>query len=544
VVLTDRDAGYAAGREIELVRKILVLMIALALSFGAGILIVYSGKIDVTKVRNFLQYNPLFTSHVEVLQTGTIETNQLTLNVESFAVPALIAGFDSGGGAIIERDGGVAILTRMGKFYSFKDGQISQLAPLLANNNDSYEAFARAGGYYPGPGSNLGYAGLGMRDHDLLQMQDGTLLASQTYWKTESNCAVVRVMRLENTEWKQVAETSPCIGLSDKKGKPFAGHQAGGRMIELQPGKVLLTTGDFKHDGSSREAIVNGTDVDYGKTLLVDVATGAIQVYSSGHRSPQGLMKDHFGRVWSTVHGPVGGDELNLIQEHADYGWPRVTLGMDCEECDWQLNGRHDGFQQPVFSWVPSIGTSNLIEVIGFARSWDGDFLVASLKGESLRRLRIHDGRVQFDEAILIGDRIRDMIQLENHKIVLWTDSGHLIFLSARTDPAASDVIAARYSPELRTIVAECRACHSLDPGKVPIEKIGLWGVVGRSRAATAYPNYSEALKQVGGSWSESSLDEFLKSPQEVIKGTTMTYAGVPDANLRAELVMFLAELK
>jgi aldose sugar dehydrogenase len=267
-------------------------------------------------------------------------------------------------------------------------------------------------------------------------------------------------------------------------------------------------------------------------------------LYSRGHRNPQGLLRDSLGRVWSTEHGPIGGDELNLIRHGADYGWPRATLGRDCTTCDWQQDGRHVGFEQPVFAWVPSIGVSNLIEVKGFDKAWDGDLLLASLKGEALRRLRVQDGRVQFDEPIAIGDRIRDIAQLADHRIALWTDSGHLMFIRAITEASPAEALLAGYPEPVRALAQDCLACHSFDAGRPRAGAIGLWEIAGRAIAATDFADYSPALRNAGGTWDAAALDAFLTDPQGAVPGTTMAYAGIKDAAIRAELIRFLTSLK
>ena len=75
------------------------------------------------------------------------------------------------------------------------------------------------------------------------------------------------------------------------------------------------------------------------------------------------------GELISTEHGPRGGDELNIIKSGRNYGWPEVTLGTQYLSYSWPYNkkqGRHEGFESPIFSWSPSIAVSNLIEVRDF----------------------------------------------------------------------------------------------------------------------------------------------------------------------------------
>src|SRR5262249_9730824 len=156
------------------------------------------------------------------------------------------------------------------------------------------------------------------------------------------------------------------------------------------------------------------------------------KLVSMGHRNPQGLVVSKTGELFSTEHGPSGGDELNLISEGANYGWPNVTLGTEYNAYNWKegLQGRHTGYQLPIFGWVPSIAVSNLIQVDKFNDRWDGDLLVASLKSLSIFRLRLDGTKVIYSEPIWLGQRIRDVTQISTGTIVLWTDDAQLLFIS------------------------------------------------------------------------------------------------------------------
>ena len=193
---------------------------------------------------------------------------------------------------------------------------------------------------------------------------------------------------------------------------------------------IYLTVGVYKigNDGPAQDF-----QSQFGKIFEIDVVSGQSHMLSMGHRNPQGLTFSTSGNLWSTEHGPAGGDELNLIKSGVNYGWPKVTLGTDYNSYKWNDNGivgNHDGYQQPVFAWVPSIGISNLLEVKGFDKRWDGDLLVTSLKAQTLFRLRLNHDRVVYSEPIWIGQRLRDIAQLEDGTIALWTDDSQILFLS------------------------------------------------------------------------------------------------------------------
>jgi glucose/arabinose dehydrogenase len=145
-------------------------------------------------------------------------------------------------------------------------------------------------------------------------------------------------------------------------------------------------------------------------------------IWSYGHRNPQGLAMDaRDGTLYSTEHGPRGGDELNLIKPGANYGWPIVTLGMNYSGMPMSYRGpdgketlsvtEKEGIEQPIAYWVPSIAVCGLDFYTGdkFPK-WKNDLLVGALAQQEIRRLRIVDKKVVSQEIILkdIG-RVRDV---------------------------------------------------------------------------------------------------------------------------------------
>ena len=166
------------------------------------------------------------------------------------------------------------------------------------------------------------------------------IYATHHFWNTGQRCFVLRVSYLEGTReqildangalaWRTLYETSPCLTLNTEgpRGVRFEGLESGGRMVMLNENELLLSVGDHAFDGVNRSvALPQDRSNSYGKILRIELDTGAAEVYSSGHRNPEGLYVDPHGAIWETEHGPRGGDEINLIREGVDYGWPAVTL--------------------------------------------------------------------------------------------------------------------------------------------------------------------------------------------------------------------------
>ena len=531
------------------------LLLLIMLVFG-----VYTGWLSPEKVRRLVKYNPIATSTLPITSSTTFETNFYRFVRQEIALGAMGQGLETGGGAITETQHGILVSDKSGQFFFVDwtnngEPRLRRASTFIDINQEGFERDASARGYAVKPGTNIGYAGLGMRVHDLLLLSDQKhLLASFTRWNDQGSCAelIFSIASFDPSSnppstgpWREIFKTTPCLKLGPQKNKPFAGHQAGGRMVELNNGQILITVGDFKNDGDKRSITTADLTNSYGKTHLIDLNSGQIQKnYTIGHRNPQGLTLRRNGEIWLTEHGPTGGDEINQIFPGVDYGWPRVTLGKDCNGCDWQTEGRHDGFRKPRWAFLPSIGIGNLIEVSNFAPLWDGDLLVSSLKGETLYRIRLDGNRPIYASPITIGERIRDITQLKNGTIVLWTDTGKLIYIKRMEGTAQADSLTTRLPEPVKQIVQDCKTCHIFNPGKAQQGQLSLWGIVGRPIGSKSDFEYSPALNSSDGNWTPSKLDKFLESPGTAVPGTSMAYSGIPDPENRKTLIEFLRKLK
>ena len=174
-------------------------------------------------------------------------------------------------------------------------------------------------------------------------------------------------------------------------------------------------------------------NTSYGKILLID-PSGRATPFSIGNRNPQGLAIDSQGHVWSTEHGPEGGDELNLIVEGGNYGWPLASYGVDygAERWPFAVNEKNHGeHREPAHAWVPSIGVSQLLQITSSSLPrWSGDLIVASLQAGRLFRIRTSGERVIYVESMDISVRIRDLAEARDGRIVLWNDDGQVVTLA------------------------------------------------------------------------------------------------------------------
>jgi glucose/arabinose dehydrogenase/protein-S-isoprenylcysteine O-methyltransferase Ste14 len=354
---------------------------------------------------------------------------------------------------------------------------------------------------------------------------DGRLLATYANWDPAEDCYTLRLAEADFDgstvgAWTVRFESRPCVELSAMS------NESGGRIAVLDPSHILVTVGTFAHTWTEE-------DVDYGKIFRLDRETWHREVYSRGHRNPQGLLVTG-GVVWSTEHGPDGGDELNLIESGLDYGWPFVSYGTDYGTKTLALGGTpgdHSGFEEPFHAWLPSVGISNLISVAdGIFPLWEDDLLIGSLgglgTGRSIFRLRLLDGRTITAERIPTGSTVRDLAQLPQGPLVLWDGSG-LIQVIRPADH----------------VFAHCTGCHAVRDG---VHGIGpnLWGIVGSPVARHTDYEYSAAMRRYGRTWTTPRLDRFLQSPSDEIPGTTMEHDGIDDPVERAEIIKFLTEIR
>lgn len=134
-------------------------------------------------------------------------------------------------------------------------------------------------------------------------------------------------------------------------------------------------------------------------------------VWTLGHRNPQGVAVDtRSGEIYSTEHGPRGGDEFNLLRKGANYGWPLVSFGMNYNGTPVTALTEKEGIEPPLHHWTPSIGACGLAFYDGDRfPEWKHDFFAGGLRGE-LHRLRLQNGMITEDEVVLEGEgRVRDV---------------------------------------------------------------------------------------------------------------------------------------
>lgn len=156
-------------------------------------------------------------------------------------------------------------------------------------------------------------------------------------------------------------------------------------------------------------------------------------IWSRGHRSPQGLEVSPLNdQLWSTEHGPRGGDELNIIESGGNYGWPLHSLGINYSGSEVNFGRdeleffRIEDIEMPIVDFTPSPAVSSFIFYQGDAfPEWKNDVLMGTLKSRELFRIRL-DGRRAIEQEILLDDfaRVRDIESGVDGEIFLLLEHG------------------------------------------------------------------------------------------------------------------------
>lgn len=195
-------------------------------------------------------------------------------------------------------------------------------------------------------------------------------------------------------------------------------HHYGNRIVFDQKGYLYFSIGDRgmqdqaqdpkRPNGKIHRIYPDGKVPDDNPFRKEGLAT----LYTLGNRNPQGLSVHPLSdEVWSVEHGPLGGDELNLIQMGTNYGWPVITYGSNYNGVPVSDFTRKEGYAQPALYWKPSIAVCGMEFYQGEAfPRWKNKLLVTALKFEEVILLDIVEDRVMHQEVLLKNfGRVRDV---------------------------------------------------------------------------------------------------------------------------------------
>jgi len=312
-----------------------------------------------------------------------------------------------------EQPWGMVFLADGGLLFTEKEGGLKYLAP-------GGSAAAPVTGLPPALVADQGgYLGLAL-DPDFAASR--LVYVSLSSGTPEANSTLVVRGRLsaDHTALENVEE----LFRSDLRDTTY---HYGSRLAFGNDGTLFVTIGEgYKYMEQSQDP-----KTTHGKIVRInpdgsipadnpfaDGAAGNPAVWSYGHRNAQGLYYDTVsGTLWATEHGPKGGDELNIITRGANYGWPKVTYGVNYDGTVITPETEAEGITPPETYWVPSIAPSGLTMLTSDVYpGWKGDLFLGGMNGPSglvLVRIDLEGGKVVGKEDLLreANQSFRDVVQ-------------------------------------------------------------------------------------------------------------------------------------
>jgi glucose/arabinose dehydrogenase len=287
----------------------------------------------------------------------------------------------------------------------------------------------------------------------------------------------------------------------------------GGALLFDHQGYLYISTGDRSvRSNAQHPSLLTGKIIRLnddgsipddnpfvGKSGGVDPA-----IYALGVRNPQGLVQDSAtGSIYETEHGPMGGDEINLIEAGKNYGWPIITYGLNYTYRLIGEGSEKEGYEQPLFYYLPSVAVSPIEIYRGdMFREWHGDLLVGALKGAAISKLDLVNGRIQSEYKILgnLESRIRDIKVAPDSSIWVLLQTGSIYRLSREDNPVQKAAVIGQRSGET-IYLSICSSCHSQDAPDAPqISKGADW---------------TERLQKPRGELYRNSIDGFNSMPEK-----------------------------
>jgi glucose/arabinose dehydrogenase len=260
-----------------------------------------------------------------------------------------------------------------------------------------------------------------------------------------NNVAVARA-RLEAGELPKDLPKLDNVSIIFRQKGPAGFANVACRIVQASDGNLFVTLGD--HFGAKEMA--QTLDNHIGKIVRIRPdgsvppdnpfvnRKGALpEIWAYGLRNAEGLaFNPADGKLWEQEHGPMGGDEINIIEKGKNYGWPVVSYGVNYDGSIVGTGKKEaPGLQSPLWHWTPSIAPSGMAFYTGdLFPAWKGSLFNGALKFKFLSRLSLKGDTAAKEERMLQGldERIRDVRQGPDGALYLLTDnsSGRILRVS------------------------------------------------------------------------------------------------------------------
>ncbi|MDD3787936.1 MAG: PQQ-dependent sugar dehydrogenase [Petrimonas sp.] len=320
----------------------------------------------------------------------------------NFVIDTVVTGLEVPWGLAFLPNGDLLISERKGTLHTFSNGKLSApiegLPPIMAVGQGGLLDLALHPDYDKNGWIYISYSALDTKSEKRIG-STGVMRA-----RLDGNKLVDQQTLFIGTPATDRGHHWGCKLAFDGKGHLFFGVGERGQHFDF-PQKLDNTNGKIhriNEDGSIP------TDNPFYNT------PGAIKtIYSYGHRNPQGTAIHPVTReIWETEHGPMGGDEINLIRPGLNYGWPVISYGINYDGTILTELKEKEGMEQPVYQWTPSIAPCGMTFVTGDRfKKWENNMLVGSLRFDYVERVVLHGHKVAHTEKLAEGiGRVRNVV--------------------------------------------------------------------------------------------------------------------------------------
>ena len=297
-------------------------------------------------------------------------------------------------------------------------------------------------------------SGFGVKDI-LINKNDVYVSYIKEHYKDCFSLSILKArLDFDNLNFSDFYVPKECVNKNEKffddhEHDYLVAHQSGGRLI-INNNVLFFSTGDFRY-----RILAQDKSRDVGKLVSINLDTNEKKIISMGHRNPQGLYyHSNLNYLFSTEHGPNGGDEINLLNlnkkysEIPNYGWPISSYGRHYFDNDDDndvryklspLNNSHAkyGFIEPIKYFNPSVGISQIVGVDKKFYQTDGNVLFVGTMGTakklkegmiSLYFFELMDDKIVKDQLIPVKSRVRDIIyHKENNYLVMYLETNNAL---------------------------------------------------------------------------------------------------------------------
>lgn len=345
-------------------------------------------------------------------ETYAVQTDQLLINVDT-----LYTELENPWGMAWIEDGKMLLTERKGEILIFKDDKftgekVTGLPAVWEVNQAGLLDITAHPDYENNGWIYIAYA---------KNMPDSTGATTIMRFKLEGNAAV---------QQEELIVAGPAWE---------GGRHYGSRIIFDNDNYLYFSNGDKGNKPENAQDLTNSHGKihrihDDGRipadNPFVDTEGAVASIWTYGNRNPQGMVYDAVNdRIWESEHGPMGGDELNLIEKGKNYGWPVITYGQNYNGTPITDITEKEGMEQPVTYYVPSIATAGITLVTSDKYpAWKGDILIGALAKMHINRVDMN-GAEALGQEIMLQDigRVREVAESPDGYIYAVTEGTGLL---------------------------------------------------------------------------------------------------------------------